>query len=85
MIGVSLVCLVPQFLFEIFFARPFDVTAFPNSVDYEFTSEAYATEFAVMNMDAEWVKINGHLMPKHFESDEDDDIDETSDDDDVEV
>ncbi|HUG91520.1 MAG TPA: hypothetical protein VML55_11830 [Planctomycetaceae bacterium] len=59
MMGIALVCLSPQLLFETYFARPFDITAFAHSVDYEFTSKDYAVEFAVHNLDAEWVKVNG--------------------------
>ncbi len=62
MMALALVCLVPQFLVEAMFARPFDVTAFANSVDYEFTSKDYAIEFAMLNDDAEWVKIDGEAI-----------------------
>jgi hypothetical protein len=62
MMALTLVCLLPQIIFEVFFARPFDVTAFSDSVDYEFTSIDYAIEFATFNHDAEWVKVNGELV-----------------------
>lgn len=52
-----------QIVFEVFFARPFDVTAFWESVDYEFTSEDYAIDFAMLNLDAKHVKINGEIVP----------------------
>ena len=59
MMGLALVCLLPQIIFEVLFARPFDLTAYADSVDYEFTSKDYAVEFATLNFDAEWVKVNG--------------------------
>jgi len=62
MMGLALVCLLPQFIFEVFFARPFDMTAYADSVDYEFTSKDYAVEFATLNVDAEWVKVNGEII-----------------------
>ncbi len=62
MMGLGLVCLLPQIIFEVFFAKPFDVTAFAESVDYEFTSTSYAIDFATMNLDAEWVKVNGETI-----------------------
>lgn len=63
MMGLAIVCLLPQILFEVFFARPFDVTAYSESVDYEFTSSDYAIEFALWNADAAWVKVNGVRLP----------------------
>lgn len=62
MMGIALLCLLPQVLFEVFYARPFDVTAFEESVDYEFTSKRYAADFAVLNYGAEWVKIDGKKL-----------------------
>lgn len=62
MMGLALACLLPQFVFEGFFAAPFDITAFEDSVDYGFTSKDYAVEFATLNVDAEWVKVNGELI-----------------------
>lgn len=62
MMGLALVCLLPQIVFEVFFARPFDVTAYSESVDYEFTSEDYAIDFAMLNLDAKHVKINGEIV-----------------------
>jgi len=59
MMGLALACILPQIVIEVLYARPFDVTAFADSVDYEFTSHLYAAEFAVLNMDAAWVKIDG--------------------------
>ena len=60
--GLALVCLLPQFMFEVFFAKPFDMTAYADSVDYEFTSKDHAVEFATLNCDAEWVKVNGEII-----------------------
>lgn len=60
LMGLILVCALPYFIFQIYFAQPFDVTAFSDSVDYEFASGDYAIEFAMLNLGAEWVKINGH-------------------------
>jgi hypothetical protein len=62
MLGVMLVCVMPQFIFEVFFAKPFGVTAFADSVDYEFTRREYAIEFALLNDNAAWVKINGNSL-----------------------
>ncbi len=59
---LALTCLAPQLVFEVYFARPFDVTAYADSVDYEFASHDYATDFAMLNGDAEWVKVNGHKI-----------------------
>ena len=62
MMAIALVCLLPQFILEVFFAKPFDVTAFADSIDYEFTSKEYAIDFAMLNVDAEWVKVNGEII-----------------------
>jgi hypothetical protein len=59
MMGLGLTCLLPQILYEILYPRPFDVTAWAESVDYEFKSQEYAVDFALLNVDADWVKING--------------------------
>lgn len=59
MMGLAILCLLPQFIFELFFAKPFDITAYADSVDYEFTSTEYAVDFATLNIEAKWVKING--------------------------
>ena len=52
-----LVCLAPYFLWELFFPPSIDITAFSDSVDYEFRDEEYAYEFAALNEDAEWVEV----------------------------
>ena len=62
MMGLALVCILPQLIFEVFFAKPFDMTAYTDSVNYEFTSKDYAVEFATLNFDAEWVKVNGEII-----------------------
>ena len=60
MIG-AILCLLPQIAFEVFFPPAFDVTAFADSVDYEFRNEDAAYEFAALNQDADWVKVEMHL------------------------
>ena len=62
MMGLALVCYLPQFIFEVFFAKPFDTTAYADSVDYAFTSKDYAVEFTTLNLEAEWVKVNGEII-----------------------
>jgi hypothetical protein len=52
MLGIALICLLPVVLWETFFPRPIDMTAFSHSVDYEFRDPAYAEEFASMNQHA---------------------------------
>jgi len=48
-LGIALVCLLPVILWETFFPRPFDMTAFSDTMDYEFRDSAYAEEFAALN------------------------------------
>jgi hypothetical protein len=48
-LGIALLCLLPVVLWETFFPRPFDMTAFTDTVDYEFRDAAYAQEFALLN------------------------------------
>jgi hypothetical protein len=55
--GLLIVCLSPYFLWEFFFPPSIDITAYRNSIDYEFRNKAYAFEFARLNQEAEWVKI----------------------------
>ncbi|XZE45820.1 hypothetical protein SH467x_001077 [Pirellulaceae bacterium SH467] len=62
MMGLAILCLLPQIIFEVFFAKPFDITAYADSVDYEFTSKDYAVDFATLNVDAAWVKVNGEII-----------------------
>jgi len=58
MLGIALVCLLPQIFYEVVFPHPFSITAFSNSVDDEFRDEELAIEFANLNADADWVKIS---------------------------
>jgi len=56
-VGLILICLLPLFLFSIFNPPAFDITAYSESVDYEFRCADYAKSFAELNEDAEWVKM----------------------------
>jgi hypothetical protein len=83
MMGIALACLAPQFLFEIFFPRSFDITAWAKSIDYEFADFKLAVEFALLNLESGDVKFNGHNFPSAFATPADDDPsgdDSTSDD-----
>ena len=44
-------------LYESFCPHPFDLTAYSKSVDYEFSDEEMAHEFAELNNDAAWLRI----------------------------
>lgn len=66
MMGAVLFCLIPKVMFDIFFARPFEVTAYADSVDYQFSSKNYALKFADLNVDAEWVKVDDEIMQQKF-------------------
>lgn len=57
MLLLGFVCLIPQFVYEAFFPQPFNITAYSESVDYEFRDEDSAIEFANLNDDAEWIEI----------------------------
>ena len=57
-LGLSLFCVLPYFAWEVFWPPAIDITAFKDSVDYEFRSFDYACDFAEMKKDAEWVKIS---------------------------
>jgi hypothetical protein len=57
-VAMILVGVSPYFLWEVFFPPSIDVTAYRESVDYEFRSPEYAYEFAELNQDATWVKIS---------------------------
>jgi hypothetical protein len=52
--AVALVCLLPLLVWRLFYALPFDITAFTDkgTVDYEFRDHAYAQEFESLNEDA---------------------------------
>ena len=58
MAGLALLAVSPQIIYELFYPKPFDVTAKSDSVDYEFTNEEVATDFAMFNLDAAWIKVN---------------------------
>ncbi|MGL4464114.1 MAG: hypothetical protein ACRC1K_18345 [Planctomycetia bacterium] len=52
MFGVVVVCLLPVIWWETLFPRPFGLTAFAETVDYEFRDPVYAAEFTALNADA---------------------------------
>jgi hypothetical protein len=56
--GLILVCLLPWFIWQAFFPHAFDVTAYEDSVDYEFRDKELAVEFAALNVDADWIKVD---------------------------
>ncbi|MEM7230926.1 MAG: hypothetical protein AAF517_02045 [Planctomycetota bacterium] len=55
--GLILLALSPLIFWEVFFAPAIGLTAYSDSVDYEFRDPDYANEFADLNSDAEWVKV----------------------------
>ncbi|MEO1998678.1 MAG: hypothetical protein ABGZ17_25820 [Planctomycetaceae bacterium] len=55
--ALILVCAAPWFFWEVFFPPSIDITAYSESVDYEFRDSDYAHDFADLNSDAKWVKI----------------------------
>ncbi|KAA5538019.1 hypothetical protein FYK55_27770 [Roseiconus nitratireducens] len=57
-LGLILICLTPYIFWEIVFPPAIDITAYKNSVDYEFRDPEYAFEFADLNADADWVRIS---------------------------
>jgi len=61
-VGIAIVCVLPQIIFEVLFPKPFDISAYSDSVDYEFASIDYAIAFAQSNSDADWVKVDGHVV-----------------------
>ena len=56
--GLILLCSTPYFLWEVIFPAPIDVTAYKDSVDYEFADARYAEDFADLNYDADWIEIS---------------------------
>ena len=44
-----MICLVPLFLLEIWFPPAIDLTAYSDTVDYEFRDEFYALQFSLLN------------------------------------
>jgi hypothetical protein len=47
--GIALACMLPWFAWEIVFPPPFDLTAYSDTVDYEFRDQEYAAEFTDIN------------------------------------
>jgi hypothetical protein len=47
--GIALACMLPYFLWEVIAPRPIDLTAYTETVDYEFRDAEYAEEFAALN------------------------------------
>lgn len=56
--GLALASISPYIFWETFFPPSIDITAFSDSVEYEFRDSDYAHEFAALNRDAAWVKID---------------------------
>jgi hypothetical protein len=56
--GGILFCCAPYFVWEVFFPPTIDITAYKDSVDYEFADEDYAYDFTGLNDDAEWVELS---------------------------
>lgn len=52
-LAASLICLSPFIFGEIIFPPPFELTAYSNSVDYEFRDETYAIRFQLLNQQDE--------------------------------
>jgi hypothetical protein len=48
-LGIALACMLPYFIWEIISPRPVDLTAYHETVDYEFRDATYAAEFASLN------------------------------------
>lgn len=53
-VGLSLVLMMPYFLWEAFMPRPFDMTATTKTVDYTFRDEGYADHFRLVNLASEF-------------------------------
>lgn len=58
-VGVIILFIVPVVLFDVFLPPRMDVSVFSTNVDYEFADAEYARDFAAMNKDADWVKLDG--------------------------
>jgi hypothetical protein len=63
-LGVGILSIMPLVIWRTCFPYSFDMTAFANSVDYEFRDEAAAHEFAELNQDAEWFKTEDLTKPR---------------------
>lgn len=48
-LGIAMLCLSPLIVWEVLFPPPVDLTAYSNTVDYEFRDADYAAEFASLN------------------------------------
>lgn len=48
-LGAVIVCLSPWFVLQMVFPPPIDLTAYTDSVEYEFRDPEYAAEFAALN------------------------------------
>jgi hypothetical protein len=62
MAGLALLGVLPQLIYELYFPKPFDITAYTESVDYEFGDHELAVDFAMINLDAAWVKVNDKVI-----------------------
>ncbi|MFK7818247.1 MAG: hypothetical protein AB8G99_05995 [Planctomycetaceae bacterium] len=58
MLGLGVVCLLPQILAEMYFPPAIDITAYSDKVEYEFSDRDYAVEFACLNEDAAFMQID---------------------------
>ncbi|MCC9658827.1 hypothetical protein [Rhodopirellula halodulae] len=54
---LTIVCLAPYFLWETIWPPAIDITAYKDSVDYEFRDMDYALDFAALNDNAEWIRF----------------------------
>lgn len=48
-VGLVAICLLPYWLWEVFFPPIIDITSYTENVDYEFRNAEYAYEFAELN------------------------------------
>ncbi len=55
----GLIAVLPYIVFQTFFPPPFETTAMSDSIDYAFRDEDDAIDFAMINSDAAWVKVEG--------------------------
>ncbi len=58
MLLLGFACLAPLLFFELFFPHPFNITAFSDTVDYEFSDAEMAYEFAELNNDAARLEVS---------------------------
>lgn len=56
-VGLILVAALPLLLLSVLYPPAFDMTAYGDSIDYEFRHAEYASSFAQLNDDADWVKL----------------------------